>query len=403
MQQVDYTTLTAACCELKADWLPARVEQIWQGDRFTLGLHLRTLDKQGWLTLSWHPQAARLCMGTAPAKEADTFTFSEQLRHQLKGLALIAITPITSWERVIDLQLGKRPQGQIDWHLYVEIMGKYSNVILVNAEQRIVTAAHQVSAQQSSVRPIQTGDLYQPPPPLTDPIPTLAETFAHWQERVALIPGPLRINLLKTYRGLSSALVITFLEVAKLKPDIRTEQMSTADWQRLFQFWQQWLTTLATASFTPGFRAQGYSVLGWGITQPSASIQSLLDEYYRQQTTQQTLQQLHHQLQQKVESHLRKLQLKAHTFTEQLAASRQADLYRDQADLLMAHLHHWQPGMTTLTLPDFYSGMPQQLTLNPQKMQFKMPRLGTSDTRSCSDRKPKFNPSWPLLRQKSPI
>jgi predicted ribosome quality control (RQC) complex YloA/Tae2 family protein len=375
VQQVDFTTLMAACCELRSHWLPARIEQVVQRDRFTICMGLRTLQNRGWLTLSWHPQAARLCMGSPPPKGTDTFTFSQQLRHQLNGLALIAIEPIADWERVIDLQIGQRPQAAVDWHLYIEIMGKYSNVILTNTEDRIVTAAHQVSSQQSRVRPIQTGDIYQPPPHLKDPIPTLSESFEHWRQRVALIPGSVKQNLLKTYRGLSSALVFSMLSAAALTPNPVTEELQEQEWQRLFQVWQDWLLTLEKQTFAPGLReaspndskALGYSVLGWGITHPFLDTQTLLDDYYTRQLGEQTFQQLQQQLQQKVKAHLQKLQAKAQTFQAQLSAAETAETYREQADLLMAHLHTWQPGMTTLTLTDFASGEPRTLILNPEK------------------------------------
>ncbi len=359
----------AACCELRSHWLPARIEQVIQRDRFTICIALRTLNHRGWLTLSWHPQAARICMGTPPPKGADTFTFSQQLRHQLNGLALMAIEPITEWERVIDLQIGQRPQSAIDWHIYTEVMGKYSNVILTNAENRIVTAAHQVSAQQSSVRPIQTGDIYQPPPHLTDPIPSLSESFEHWQRQVSLVPGPLKRNLLQTYRGLSSALVLSMLSTASLPPEQSTEQLQDSDWQRLFHLWQDWLSALEQQSFNPGWyqAASGYTVLGWKITHPATDLQTLLDQYYSQQLGEQTFKQLRHQLQQKVKGHLKKLNTKAQTFYDQLKASDTAETYREQADLLMAHLHEWQLGMKTLTLKDFESGKPRTLTLNPEK------------------------------------
>jgi predicted ribosome quality control (RQC) complex YloA/Tae2 family protein len=165
VQSVDFTTLTAACCELRSDWVPGRTEQVYQRDRYTIALCLRTLKGRGWLTISWHPQAARICLGDPPPRTPDTFTFSDQLRHQLSGLALVDIKAIALWERVLDLQFAKRPGDPVSFHLYVEIMGKYSNVILTGADNLIVTAAHQVSAKQSSIRLIQTGQPYELHPP----------------------------------------------------------------------------------------------------------------------------------------------------------------------------------------------------------------------------------------------
>ena len=164
MQSVDFTTLVAVCLELRHQWLPARIEQVYQRDRHTLSLALRTLEGRGWLTLSWHPQAARIGMEDDPPRTPDTFTFSDQLRHQLKGYALTAIDLIAPWERVLDLQIAQRPGESPAWHLYVEIMGKYSNVILTDAQQQIITVAHQVNANQSRIRTVQTGQPYQIPP-----------------------------------------------------------------------------------------------------------------------------------------------------------------------------------------------------------------------------------------------
>jgi predicted ribosome quality control (RQC) complex YloA/Tae2 family protein len=366
VQPVDLTTLYAACNELNRQWVPAKVEQIYQADRFTIQLALRTLQGRGWLTISWHPQAARIHIGDAPSRSPDTFTFSEQLRHQLNGLALVSLQPLSPWERVIDLQFAQRPQEHPHWHLYVEVMGKYSNVILTTADQTIVTAAHQVNAQQSRVRPILTGAPYEAPPSLTAPTPSLTESQCHWQERLILIPGSIRSSLLKTYRGLSSALVLTLLERAGVDPEHPNNALSELQWQQLFVAWQTWLQALHQGVFHPGWRSQGYSVMGWGITASETDVQSLLNRYYSQTLNQQTFQALQQQLQRVVQQALQRLQTKAQVFEQQLAEVQGADQLRQQADLLMAYLHEWQSGMKQITLLDFESGHPIDIPLNPE-------------------------------------
>jgi predicted ribosome quality control (RQC) complex YloA/Tae2 family protein len=241
VQPVDFTTLTAACSELRTEWIPGRTEQVYQRDRYTIAIALRTLKGRGWLIISWHPQAARICLGDPPPKTPDTFTFSDQLRHQLSGLALVSIDAIAPWERVLDLKFARRPGEPALFHLYVEIMSKYSNVILTDADNQIITVAHQVSAQQSSIRPIQTGQPYELPPALTGTLPSLSESQERWQERVSLVPGALQRQLLKSYRGLSPSLVRSMAQAADLDPNQSTESLNTSDWQRLFQRWQEWL------------------------------------------------------------------------------------------------------------------------------------------------------------------
>ena len=367
MQPVDFTTLTAACSEISAEWIPARIEQVYQRDRYTILLGLRTLKQRGWLEICWHPQAAHLCIGDPPPRTPDTFTFSQQLIHQLNNLALVSCAGVTAWERVVDLQFARRPGEPALWHLYVEVMGKYSNVILTDSANQIITAAHQVSPQQSSVRPIQTGQPYELPPALTNAIPSLSESQARWQERVSLVPGALKRCLLKNYRGLSPNLVQSMVKVAGLEPEQSTDTLTATDWQQLFSRWQEWLQVLEKSQFHPGWTEDGYTALGWNVIKQALNVQDLLNQYYTSQLNRQEFSQLRHQLSQKLNNILEKLRLRVRTFEERLQQSAQADNYRQQADLLMAHLQEWQPGMKSISLPDFDSGEPVAIALDPEK------------------------------------
>jgi predicted ribosome quality control (RQC) complex YloA/Tae2 family protein len=343
------------------------LEQVYQRDRYTIALALRTLNQRGWLTLSWHPQAARMGMGESPPRTPDTFTFSQQLRHQLGNLALVEIEPIAPWERVADLRFARRPGEAALWHLYVEIQGNYSNVILANQDNIIVTAAHQVSSQQSSVRPIQTGQPYEVPPAPTSAVPTLEELQSRWQERISLIPGALRRNILSSYRGLGSAVVIAIAQAANLDPEQSTDTLSPEDWNRLFERWQAWQQILDRQTFQPGWLPKGYTVLGWGMIRPAASVQELIDRYYGDQLNEQEFTQLRHQIRQRLSNILKKLYQKAKDFRDRLQQSDLADDYREKADLLMAHLQEWTPGMKQITLSDFATNEPVTIPLDPEK------------------------------------
>ena len=367
MQTVDFTTLTAICQDLRSQWLPARIEQVYQRDRYTISIALRTLQKRSWLTISWHPQSARLCIGDSPPRTPDTFTFSDQLRHQLKGYALTAIAMVAPWERVVDLQIAQRPDEDPIWHLYVEIMGKYSNVILTDANQQIITVAHQVTANQSRVRTVETGQPYQLPPSLTGIAPSLSESRDRWQERIRLIPGSIDKQWIKLYRGLSPITVRSLLERANLQPEQQTTSLSETDWQNLFSAWQDWLKILDKGDFYPTWTETGYTVLNTNTQQPVINIQTLINEYYCDRQFQENFGQLRHQLLQKIRSLLTKLTQKAQTFQTRLQQSDQADDYRQQADLLMAHLQEWEMGMSEMILPDFETGEPIKISLQPDK------------------------------------
>ena len=367
MQTVDVTTLSAICAELRKEWIPARLEQVYQSDRYTIVIALRTLEQRGWLAVSWHPQAARIGITTPPPRIPDTFTFSQQLRHQLGGLALVAIDPFSQWERALDLQFARRPGDPVLWHVYVEIMGKYSNVILTNHQQQIVTAAHQVGSQQSSVRLIQTGQPYDPPPPLTDPAPSLEESQADWQERVGLLPQAVWKNLLQTYRGLSPALAKSMVQAAGIGLEQRTDELLPEEWNQLFARWHEWLKAMMNHTFTPIRLSSGYSVMSWAEGKQVDTVQELIDGYYSYHLNRALFVQLRHQLLQRLKTLTKKLRGKSEDFQHRLHKSDHAEQFRQQADLLMAYLHEWRPGLTTITLVDFETGSPINVALDPTK------------------------------------
>jgi predicted ribosome quality control (RQC) complex YloA/Tae2 family protein len=370
MQQVDFTTLTAAVRELQPEWVPSRVEQVYQRDKFTLSLGLRTLDKRGWINISWHPQAARIHLSDSPPRTPDTFTLSQQLRSVLGGLAMTEMTMGTPWERMVYLKFARRPGEEPLYHLYIEAIGKYSNLTLTDADDLIITTAHQVSNKQSSVRTIETGRPYEFPPAQTDPMPNLDEPIDRWIERVSLIPDRLNRRLVKSYRGLSTVLMNGMITTAGLDPERTTDTLSSTDWQKLFESWQTWLKTLTQVDgyrFQPALTSNGYSVIGWESVTPVDTVNQLLNTYYTQILDREEFDRLKHQLTQKLIAILAKLRVKANTFTTRLQESTGADEYRAHADLLMAHLHEWKPGLQSIVLNDFETEQPVTIRLEPEK------------------------------------
>lgn len=365
MQPFDYTTLVAICHSLNQNYIPARLEQVYQIDRHTLSLCLRSLHQKAWLTISWHPQAARICIGNPPPRGKDTFTFSEQLRHLINGYALIGINIVTDWERVVDFQFAKRPKETPLYHLYIEIMGKYSNVILTNEQNQIITVAKQVTADKSSLRTVETSQIYQLPPPLTGEIPKIEESLEKWRDKVALIPGKIDKQLIKTYRGVSPIIAQDLLLKSGILADKSNQELTQDEWSNLYNNWQLWLQIIATKNFYVTKTNKGYSLLLG--EKNSQNLHKLLDNYYNQKLYQENFNQLKQQIYQKVKNILAKLLVKHKKYQERLKESYNCDIYRNKADLLMANLHLWQPGMKEITLDDFITNQPIKIDLAPDK------------------------------------
>ena len=103
-------------------------------------------------------------------------------------------------------QLAPRPGQPPQRTLVLELMGRHSNVLLLDERQRITAIARQVRSHQSRIRPIGTGDAYSPPPALQGTAPRLDEPAQRWRERLELLPLSLEKAMRSAYQGISPVL-----------------------------------------------------------------------------------------------------------------------------------------------------------------------------------------------------
>ena len=244
---MDVTTLRALLCAMRHRWLPSRFEKAQQVDGSTLQLGLRSLQGLQWIELSWQAEAPRLLPIDTPPRRGDGSTLAQQLQHGLRGLALVALEQ-EGWERVVRFRFAQRPGAAPERTLVLELMGRHSNLFLIDAEERIAAVGRQVSERQSRLRPIGNGDSYQPPPPLPGEPPQLAEGRASWQARLSLLPLPLAAALRDAYQGISPALVRQLL-AGVLEADTPVDQLQPQQWDQLWGQWQAWLQAVEGGRF----------------------------------------------------------------------------------------------------------------------------------------------------------
>lgn len=256
LQQLDVTSLKAVLVEWRANLLPSRFEKAQQPDPQAIQLGLRSLTGIHWLELSWQPDAARLHRIDPPPRQGDGSTLAQQLQHGLRGLALVAIEQ-PGWERVVKLAFARRPAEPPERWLVAELMGRHSNLLLLDGQMRVIALARQVRSQQSRLRPIGTGDDYINPPPLAGEPPRLEESAASWRRRLSLLPLPLAQALLGAYQGVSPALVAQLLPADWQQLPVGA--LSDDQWQLLWRNWRHWLEAVAAERFRwqpqgPGYR-----------------------------------------------------------------------------------------------------------------------------------------------------
>ena len=337
---MDVTTLRAVLAEWRPLLLPSRFEKAQQASPQALQIGLRSLSGNHWLELSWQAEAARLHTIPPPPRQGDGSTLAQQLQHGLKGLALIEIQQ-QGWERVVELGFARRPGEPVLRWLVVELMGRHSNLLLLDADRQVVALARQVKPQQSRLRPIGTGDPYQPPPPLAGEPPRLEESFASWQRRLRLVPLPLQQALRDSYQGISPALVRQLLPCGW--GELAVDSISPEQWQQLWQGWRQWLEAVQLGRFSwqlepAGYRCWGGSSGHTPAANPTLAINQGLAAYFSEQLGAQVLAQQRQQLQHRLQATVERESRQASEQQALLDAVPEGEALQRRADALLSQL-----------------------------------------------------------------
>ena len=369
MQPQDTTTLRGVVSELNAELVPSRFEKAQQAESGGVQLAFRTLKQRLWLSLNWQADCPRFHAIEPPPRLGEGSTLAQQLQHGLKGLALIRLEQLP-WERVVQLGFAPRPDAPEQRQLILELMGRHSNLFLLDERQQVISSGRQVREHQSRLRPISTGDTYSAPPPLQGAEPQQQESLERWRERLLLLPESIGRALMGSYRGISPALRDQLLQQAGLDRDIAAAALTPPQWQQLFESWQQWLSQLDSNAlhFCPterGYRCWGDPLLP--ASQPPLALNLALARFYgqglRQAQCQQQRQRLEQQLHQLVQREQRELQRQE----QLLARTGDEHLLQRQADLLLCRSDVTSSGHQQLELHDPETNQTLLVRLDPQQ------------------------------------
>ena len=133
------------------------------------------------------------------------------------------------------------------WRLILEVMGARSNAILVSHEDNMIQAcAYQVSTS-TTVRPLQTGGIYQPPPsgggifsPINKGKVEVKEFFPLFSSRLKELDVTVEKSLVSCYRGMSPNIAHKILDKAGINCNHMVKALSEEDTSKIFKYFSAW-------------------------------------------------------------------------------------------------------------------------------------------------------------------
>lgn len=355
--------------ELEEKLLGARVDKIHQPNREEVLVAFRTREAAYKVLFSARANSARVHFTAIPLENPkQPPMLCMLLRKKLQGAKLVAIRQ-PELERLLhfDFDCINELGDHVTLTLTMEIMGRYSNIILTDEEGKIVDALKRVDAEMSSQRLVLPGLSYHLPPPQNKLCP-LATSSQQVVEALNALPKDMELSkgYLAVLQGVSP---IVCRELAHQVGRGRELTVKTMDEEQVFRagfFYQQMRDTVEAVSGKPFMAAspQGkpmdFSFLEihqYGtaaVVKEAESFSQLLDEFYRERDKQERMRVREQDLLKLLSTHSERLSRKINAQRGELEQCADRDGLRVAGDLISAHMYQMEKGAESVEIPDFY-------------------------------------------------
>ncbi len=301
--------------------------------------------------------------------------FCMLLRKHLQGGQILSITQ-PSLERVIRLEIGHRDElGDPCVHfLTIELMGKYSNIILTDASGTIVDSIKRVPATMSSVREVLPGRPYFIPgtDEKADPLTTDRTAFA---EKMKASPYDVVKAFYMTFTGFSPLAAEELVYEAGLDARMPAASLDEEMLGRLADQFMARMEAVREGQFTLSMVMdrgvpREYAVFPLRIyagleTRSYDDISSLLIAYYGEKESANRIRQKSADLRHVVTTALDRTNKKCILQEKQLKDTEKKDRYRIYGEMINAFGYGTEEGAKVLNVINYYDGQPLAVPLDP--------------------------------------
>ncbi len=355
--------------ELTAGLPDARVDKIHQPSREELVIALRSRSGSKKLYLSARANSPRVHFTDIPLENpASPPMFCMLLRKRIAGGRLAAIRQ-PGLERALyfDLDCVDELGDIVRLTLAVEIMGRHSNIILIE-NGRVVDAIKRVDMEMSSVRPVLPGLPYSPPPAAAGRLDLSAVEPADFLAAMEQGPDyPLSKALLNTAHGLSPLICREVSHLAARGRDPLVSDWTKEERERLLFYLGRVKAAVETGENRKPYlllRADGspldfsfMAVTQYGLEalgREMDSFSSLLDAFYAQRDAGERMKQRAHDILRILTNLSDRTARKLDRQREELTRSGDRETLRIYGDLINANLYAIPRGAASAELIDYF-------------------------------------------------
>lgn len=355
--------------EFNNNYIGARVDKIYQTEKDEIMINMRSKDGSFKVLVSASSNNPRFYVSKITKENpSEAPLFSMILRKNLSGSKLVKVEQF-GFDRAAQFVFSGYNEFHEEalYYLVVEIMGKYSNIVLCNENHKVIDAIKRVSTVMSSKREIEPGLIYERPPVFdrVSPISVDEEDLKNMMTNNADLE--LRDFLMRSFLGLSTEIANKILFDAAIDDKNLLKNLDENDANKFISSFIKTFEEVKEKNYSFNIyklseRKSAYNAIN--LNQYASlekenfpSISELLDKYYYEKDQKDRIAQRSQNMRHTISANLKRAKNKLQKQKEEMLESANREAYKVYADLISSNIHKISKGLKEIKLENFYDNM----------------------------------------------
>lgn len=377
----DSITTTCIAQELNVLLTEGRVDKIYMPDSYDIVMNVRAKGQNRKLLLSCNASFPRVYLTDAARENPLTPpNFCMLLRKFLSGGKILSVKQY-DMERIIEFAIEVRSElGDIVVKkLVVELLGKYSNILLVHENGKIADCVRHVDDTVTSMRLVLPGLPYELPPKMEKQHPFSCDKSQFFQIVSQAAPGkPVDKVLLENILGLSPLLSREITYRALHRVDLTVTELTNNQIYDVAAELEHFFVQVQEGKFAPVLLYDGTKPVDFAplpitqyealyTVQPVAQLCESLDSFYLERERHNKMVTLSRDIAKTVNNLIQRCRKKMHLQEQSVHDAEKRETDKLYGDLITANIYRIAPGDRVLSAANFYeTDQPEvQIKLDP--------------------------------------
>ncbi len=373
---LDGLVLNSIVCELTEKTLGGRIDKIYQPEKDEIIFNIRSFGNSYKLMLTANSSHPRIHF-TKNIKNNPSSPpmFCMILRKYINGGKITKITQ-PNFERIIFIHIESLNEmgDKSEKKLIIEIMGKHSNIILVDENDIVLDSIKRVNFEKSSVREILPKRNYVLPPDQNkiNPLEITQEIFLKIFKKA--IPTKVHQLILNSFSGISPTIANEICFLANIDPSSFSVELKEEEILMCFKAMESIVDKIKNEDYSLNviydshYKLNEFSVVELNYINYSNkkyfdSPSELIEYFYTERDKQYRLNQksadIKKILQSSIERYIKKIDIQQRSIDD----CKNMDKYKVKGELITANIYKIEKGMKEFTCENFYSENLESITI----------------------------------------